>query len=296
MAVSFTDDVDPLFVETITGEEEEASDFEDDAASMAGSEISMSEFEGPASALPRWCLFGPKECRCIFVLNSDRGALSRVCGNVAAACTTRHTPIGERAEAGYYEPIKARKYYDGKLHTFLSLKGYAAMEQKRKEAKASELQQASTFFKEMGGSPSGSEEAAYARFQAGPNAMEPFNDRDADDTKPTFAAPPTPQALKEPPRYDYGGDVKPRTTPRPLKSSGSETRDPFLGSPTLKSLQGQGVAKDVGMPALSVAMMGMMDELAKSVSGLATQVDHMESGTRHPELEKVKRAPPSPHR
>ena len=100
---------------------------------------------------------------------------------------------------GYYEPLKAQKYYDGKLHTFLSVKDYTAMEQKRKEAKVSELQQASAFFKEMGGGPSGSKEAAYAQLQMVPNAMKPFNKRDADNTKPTTAALPTSRRLKEPP-------------------------------------------------------------------------------------------------
>ena len=82
------------------------------------------------------------------------------------------------------------------------------------------------------------------------------------------------------------------TTPRPPKNSESETLDPFLGSPTLKNIQGQGIARNDGMPALSVAMMGMMDELAKSVSALANKVDRMEAYARHSEPVKVKRAPP----
>jgi hypothetical protein len=50
---------------------------------------------------------------------------------VVATCTVRHPPIGEKNEVGYYyEPIKARKYFDGKLHTFLSVEDYAAMEQR----------------------------------------------------------------------------------------------------------------------------------------------------------------------
>jgi hypothetical protein len=43
MGVSFTGNVEPLFVETVAAEEEEALEFEDDAASLAESESSMSE-------------------------------------------------------------------------------------------------------------------------------------------------------------------------------------------------------------------------------------------------------------
>jgi hypothetical protein len=94
MGVSFTGDVDPLFVETVAAEEEKASEFEDDTASLAESESSMSEYDGPASALPRWCDFGPKECQRIFDMDSDKGVFSRVCGRAVATCTARHPPIG----------------------------------------------------------------------------------------------------------------------------------------------------------------------------------------------------------
>jgi hypothetical protein len=153
MSVSFTDDVDPLFVETVTTKEEEASEFDDDATSLAESKSSMSVHDGPASALPQWCVFGPKECRCIFDMGSNKGGFSWVCGRVLATCTARHSPIGEKAEVGYYKPIKARKDSDGKLHTFLSMEDYAAMEQRHKESKTLELEQASAFFSDLGGSP-----------------------------------------------------------------------------------------------------------------------------------------------
>jgi hypothetical protein len=48
---------------------------------------------------------------------SDKEVFSRVCGRAVAMSTTRHPPTGEKAEVGYYEPSKARKYFDGKLHT-----------------------------------------------------------------------------------------------------------------------------------------------------------------------------------
>jgi hypothetical protein len=34
----------------------------------------------------------------------------------------------ERAAVGYYEPIQARRYFDGKLDTFLSIDDFAARE------------------------------------------------------------------------------------------------------------------------------------------------------------------------
>jgi hypothetical protein len=74
MGVSFTSDADPpLFVETVAAEEEEAFEFRDDPALLARSaESSISEYDGPASALPWWYVFGPKECRRIFDMDSNR--------------------------------------------------------------------------------------------------------------------------------------------------------------------------------------------------------------------------------
>jgi viroplasmin and RNaseH domain-containing protein len=291
MGVSFTDEVDPLFVETVVDEEEEASDFENEAASLAESEVSMSEFEGPDSALPRWCLFGPKECRCIFDMSSDKGVFSRVCGKAVATCTTRHSSIGEQAEVGYYEPIKARKYFDGKLHTFLSMEDYAVEEQQRKETKALELQQASIFLKDLGGSPTGSEEAEYARFHKAPNVSTSFTEREITSAEDRTTDLSVARRLKEAPHYDYDGSVKPVATPRPSKTPEPDSREPLLNSPTLKNLHGQGVASEA-MPALSVAMMGMMDELAKSMTALANKVDQMEAHADLPEPRKKKAPAP----
>jgi viroplasmin and RNaseH domain-containing protein len=290
MGVSFTDDIDPLLVETVADQDDDGMEFEEDADSLAESEISMSEFDGTTSALPRWCLFGPKECRCIFTMNSDKGVFTRVCGNAVAACTTRHTGIGERAKTGYYEPVKARKYVDGKFHTFLSMEEYAAMEQKRKKDKIIELQCASTFFQNLEGSPTGSEEAGYAQVKSESDGARLFNTDVGMDEKPTMAGPYDGMNLKNPPKYS---DVKEETflaTPRPLKNPIPESVEPLMASPTLKTLQGQGMASD-GMPALTVAMMGMMDELAKSVSALAGKVEQMESG-KATYRETPKEAPP----
>ena len=92
MVVVFTDDIDPLLVETVSDKEEKALGFDDNGASMAASEISMSEFDGPASALPQWCLFGPKECQCIFVMNSDKWAVS-ICPGCVAQSEKNLTPL-----------------------------------------------------------------------------------------------------------------------------------------------------------------------------------------------------------
>jgi hypothetical protein len=218
MIVSFTIEAEPPSVETVTAKEEEASDVEDNAASVAESEISMSEY-GPAAALPRWCLFGPKECQCIFEISSDKGAFSQVCGRAVATCTARHSLIGEKAEVGYYEPIKARKYCGGKFHTFLSMNDYAAMEQIYQEAKTLELEQASAFFSDLGGSPTGSEEGEYAHFQGDFNVMKSFNQQSAAEKKPSMADPLVSRELKAPPNYNKGGDVKPSITPRPSKKT-----------------------------------------------------------------------------
>jgi hypothetical protein len=154
--------VDPLSVKTVASEEEEALEFKDESASLAKFESSMSKYDRPASTLPRWCAFGPKDCWRMFDMGSHKGAFSRVCGRAVATCTARHPPIKEKAEVGYYKPIKARKYVNGKLHTFLAMEDYAAMEQRQKEPKTMELKQASDFFSDLGGSPTGSKEAEYA--------------------------------------------------------------------------------------------------------------------------------------
>jgi hypothetical protein len=66
-------------------------------------------------------------------VGSDKQGFSWVCGRAVVTCTARRFPIWEKAEVGYYERIKARKYFDGKHHTFLVVEDYAAMEQRRNE-------------------------------------------------------------------------------------------------------------------------------------------------------------------
>jgi hypothetical protein len=82
------------------------------------------------------------------------------------------------------------------------------------------------------------------------------------------------------------------STPRPCQNLALGAKGALTGSPALKNLQGQGVASDA-MPALLVEMMGMMDELAKSVSTLANKVDRIEAQVPQPEPPR-KKAPLKP--
>jgi hypothetical protein len=151
-----------------------------------------------------------------------------------------------KAEVGYYEPIEARKYFDGKLHTtFLLVEDYdAAMEQRRKESKTLELKQASDFFNDLGGSPTGSKEAEYANLQKGPDAMTSSNREHPLDVKPRAADLSGPSSLKEPPYYDQRRSIKPlSSTPGSLENPEPGIDGALTGSPALKNLQGQGASR-----------------------------------------------------
>jgi hypothetical protein len=83
MAIAFEDTNLPL-VETVSNEDEDDDDIEDaDEASNAGSEMSMSEYDGSVTGLPPWCLFAVKECCCIFELGSDKSV------SIGSAATSR---------------------------------------------------------------------------------------------------------------------------------------------------------------------------------------------------------------
>jgi hypothetical protein len=155
-----------------------------------------------------------------------------------------------------------------------------------------ELKQASTFFNDLGGSPTGSGEAEYAHLQKDPDDMTSSNQRHPSNVKPMVADLLGSMRLKEPPYYDQRRTVKPLSTPRPLENPKPEADGALTGSPAPKNLQGQGVVSDA-IPALPVAMMGMMDELAKSMNTLANRMNRMAS--QAPQLEPPrKRAPLKP--
>jgi hypothetical protein len=161
MVIAFSDE-DDLLVETVSDRFDQDEE-DEDTASNAGSEASMSEFDGRSSELPPMCLFGPKECLAMFTLPSDRPGLFRVCGNNKTVCKRPGHATGERAAAGYYEPIQARRYFDGKLDTFLSIDDFAAREKERGEAKALEMDLASSSLANRKKSPSEDYEVAAAQ-------------------------------------------------------------------------------------------------------------------------------------
>jgi hypothetical protein len=181
MAISF-DDIDLPMVETVPpGEEDDDDDdIEDDAASNAGSEMSISEYGGSVTELPPWCLFAVKECRCIFELGSDKSVFYRVCGNALGGCKRPGHATGEKAAVGYYEPVKARKFVDGRLNTFLSMEEFVGKEKDRMEAKTKEMAMASSRFGLPKDSPTGSEEDLY--FQARPVDTRLFAHQPKDHT------------------------------------------------------------------------------------------------------------------
>jgi hypothetical protein len=61
-------------------------------------------------------------------LESDKASFYRVCGN-ATGCKRSGHATGEKGVVGYYEPVKARKYMDGKYSIFLTMEEFAGKEQ-----------------------------------------------------------------------------------------------------------------------------------------------------------------------
>jgi hypothetical protein len=163
MAIAF-DGIDFPLVETVLNENEneDDDDIREDEASDAGSEMSMSDYGGSVTGLPPWCLFAMKECRCIFELGSDnKSSFYRVCGNVQGVCKHPGHATRNTAVVGYYEPVKARKFIDRRLNTFLLMEEFPRKEQERMEAKRKEMVMASSSFSLLKDSPTGSEEELY---------------------------------------------------------------------------------------------------------------------------------------
>jgi hypothetical protein len=314
MGISFNNDDLPT-AETVRERDDDDEDI-DDAASNAGSEVSMSEYGGSVSELPPWCLFGPKECRCVFELESDKASFYRVCGN-ASGCKRSGHATGEKGAVGYYEPIKARKYVDGKYSTFLTMEEFAGKEQGRMDAKAKEMALASARFAPPKEIPTVSDEELY--FQDHP-ANPGLTAHQPDD--PTAMADPSlarmidpktetkPSALKAPPKYS--GEVKPGTNPvanpaplpatEPMKVNTKLEfkEEPGLSqSPTLKMLQATSLKTEAMDPA-TVMMMAMMDQLTTSMAQLATKVATISTTSPTPpvatEPPKLKVEEPEPFR
>jgi hypothetical protein len=122
MTLSFNDADDPPLVETVYEDDASFGDsVPDDDFSEAGTEASVSDYEGDIKRAPSRMFFGPKECLGIFTLTSDKGAFDRVCGREISNCKRNHAVV-ERAEEGYYDTVASRRYVDGKLYTFQSKK------------------------------------------------------------------------------------------------------------------------------------------------------------------------------
>ena len=103
----------------LEGEEE----MEAEAASV-NSERSGSDYINSGDDLPEWMWFGSKECCCIFSLEKDKKAFQRVCRNEGKYYSRQGYGSRNKAEEGYYQPVKARKYTDGKLETLMSKEEY----------------------------------------------------------------------------------------------------------------------------------------------------------------------------
>jgi hypothetical protein len=278
MAIAFEDTDLPL-AETVSEENEDDKDIGDEEASNAGSEMSMSEYDGSVTGLPPWCLFAVKECRCIFELGSDKSVFYRVCSNVEGGCKRPGHTTGEKAAVGYYEPVKARKFVDGRLNTYLSMGEYAGKEQERMEAKTKELAMASSLFGRLKDSPTGSEEDLY--FQARPAdtrllAHQPKDPAPAAEASKPMLVPKTEMkpTLKTPPKYNNDKFVD--------KLGTLDTEFPFqagsgLGkSPTFKTLKATGLKAESMDPA-TVLMMSMVDQLTTSMAQLASKVEGISS-------------------
>ena len=89
----------------------------DDDPSEAGTEILVSNYKGNVQEASLKRLFGLKECRAIFGQSANQGAFVHVCGKKEGTCKRGHVGT-KKAQEGYYNTVAARKFLDGKLHTF----------------------------------------------------------------------------------------------------------------------------------------------------------------------------------
>jgi viroplasmin and RNaseH domain-containing protein len=287
MGIAFEDNELPI-VETTSNEEEEEY-IEDDEASDAESEseLSISEYGGSVTGLPPWCLFSVKECRCIFELGQDKAIFYRVCGNVQGSCKRQGHATGEKAAVGYYEPVKARKFVDGKFNTFLSMEEFAGKEQERMGAKAKELAMASARFSPLKTSPTSSEDDLY--FKARPADVRLLAHQPKGPAVAAKAFKPSPKSVREaksslktPPKYSTNQKFVDKLGS--LDTAFSTKDAPGLGgSPTLKTLNATGVKTETMDPA-TVMMLAMVDQLTASMAQLATKVEEISTEKQAPEI------------
>jgi hypothetical protein len=99
MVIVFPDE-DDLLVETVSDRFDHDEE-DEDTASNAGSEVSMSEFDGHLSELPLMGLFAPKECLAMFKLQANRSGLFCVCGNSKTVCKRPGNATGARESCSW---------------------------------------------------------------------------------------------------------------------------------------------------------------------------------------------------
>jgi hypothetical protein len=178
MPLTFTNDgeepLNPAYTLEDATEEEEV-DFEvdldevEEGMNEERSVISASDYELDAGELPDRLLFGELECRAIFTQKSDNGKFHRVCGCRAAGCAREghaalRMSLQGRAPEGTYEPVRARKYVDGRFDTHLpKAEFFANMEALQNERRAGVMAAAAT----LQDSPSSSEDLGYQKIRTG---------------------------------------------------------------------------------------------------------------------------------
>jgi hypothetical protein len=257
MAISFGNDDRPV-VETVEETDSLVSDDEDETTTV-GSEVSMSKYDLVSTALPPYCFFGSDECLALFTQSSDKGKFERVCGG-SMPCTRHGHATAEKAKHGYYAPVKARKYCDGRFDTFLSQEEFEKFDLQRKEARQLEFLAVTPDPKGSIESPTVSEEGMYQLFS------EIFV---GDDRKPAaIDRKPVPQRVITPgPRSFFGADDSPKKVSKPAGKVKKEGGG-LVGSPSAKILQEAGVLTEE-IPQSTLALMGMMDKMTEVLSKLA---------------------------
>jgi hypothetical protein len=122
MTIDFTDTDN--FVETIHNDYDKDPSLLkailDNDLLLAGTENSVSDYEGKIQEAPLKMLFDLKECRTIFGQATDQGAFVHVWGNKEGTCKRGHVALA-KAQEGYYDTVAAQTFVDGRLHTFQSM-------------------------------------------------------------------------------------------------------------------------------------------------------------------------------
>jgi hypothetical protein len=193
------DPINPDYIVEDASDEEQiefegAMEEAEDKMKEEGSVLSVSEYIDVGN-LPDRLLFGELECRAIFTQNSDNGRFHRVCGCRADACSREghsalRMSVKGRALEGAYEPVRARKYVDGRFNAHLPKEEFFAQMEALQQERRAGVNAAASVLKN---SPSGSEESEYQKARAW----------DVEDTIPMHSARRTTGVLKTSPRVKY---------------------------------------------------------------------------------------------